>query len=299
MPVRQKSRRERRPQVESLETRNLLASFTTLEDTPLTIDIPAEQTARIVAPPALGGVQRTDSGDLLYRPGENAHGTDSFVYRVGDGDAAPRETVSITITPVNDPPRLNHPTVMYEVTQGVPYSSPAPGVLAHVTSLDFEPLRASLVEGPTHGTLTLNADGSFVYQSSANYFGLDHFTYRASEGTAATDSVTGRVTLVIRPRTELPQAYHDQYATPQDTVLRVEAPGVLANDGHSLPVSLVRGPSRGTVTLDANGSFVYTPPAGFNGIDTFVYRINDPAASSYPFNQGDPTTDDAAALNLF
>jgi hypothetical protein len=308
MAIRQKSRRDcrnrsgnlarRRPQLEALETRSLLASFTTLEDTPLTIDIPTGQSAVIAVPPTLGGVQRTDAGDLIYRPAENAHGSDSFVYRVGDGEQATRETVSITVTPVNDPPRLHHPNLLYEVTQGVPYNSPPQGVLAHVTSLDFETLRASLVEGPTHGTLTLNADGSFVYQAPANYLGLDHFTYRASEGSAATDSVTGRVTLVVRPRDELPQAYHDQYSTPQDTILRVEAPGVLANDGHRLPVSLVSGPARGTVTLNANGSFVYTPPAGFNGVDTFVYRINDPAASSYPFNQGAVTPDDASALDL-
>ena len=44
-------------------------------------------------------------------------------------------------------------------------------------------LTAVLVSGPAHGTLTLNADGSFTYTPDANYSGPDSFTYRASDGT--------------------------------------------------------------------------------------------------------------------
>jgi len=294
---RRARRFERKSQVETLEMRSLLASFTTLEDTPLVIDVPTGQQAVVVTPPKAGNVERNNAGDLIYRPLANYHGSDSFAYRIGN-DTTARETASITITPVNDPPQIHYPNLTWEVQQGVAYSSPAPGVLAYVTSVDGEPLRASLVEGPAHGMLTLNADGSFIYQSAADFFGADHFVFRASEGTAATDSATGRMTLAVKPNNELPRANPDWYSTPQDTALRVEAPGVLANDNTRLSVSVARQPAHGTVSLNADGSFVYTPAAGYNGVDTFVYRLNDPAAAGYSWNQTTPTAADTPALGI-
>jgi len=74
----------------------------------------------------------------------------------------------------------------------------------------------------------------------------------------------------------------DTYTTSQGTPLIVAAPGVLGNDGDedtpvSLQASLVSGPAHGTVVLNANGSFTYTPAASFTGVDVFTYR---PAAGS-------------------
>ena len=64
------------------------------------------------------------------------------------------------------------------------------------------------------------------------------------------------------------------------------APGVLANDtdadGDLLTAALVTGPAHGAVTLNANGSFIYTPAAGFVGTDTFTYVANDKASDSAP-----------------
>jgi VCBS repeat-containing protein len=76
----------------------------------------------------------------------------------------------------------------------------------------------------------------------------------------------------------------DFFATMQDTALSVAAPGVLANDsdadGNPLSASKLADPSHGTVTLNANGSFTYTPAAGFNGTDSFSYRASDGTAQS-------------------
>jgi VCBS repeat-containing protein len=74
----------------------------------------------------------------------------------------------------------------------------------------------------------------------------------------------------------------DVYATNEDTPLTVAAPGVLGNDGDeddsmSLEASLLSGPSHGTLSLAADGSFTYTPAAEFSGVDGFTYR---PAAGS-------------------
>ena len=59
----------------------------------------------------------------------------------------------------------------------------APGVLGNDADPDGNPLTATLVTGAGHGSLTLNANGSFTYTPAANFNGTDTFTYRASDGT--------------------------------------------------------------------------------------------------------------------
>ena len=89
-------------------------------------------------------------------------------------------------------------------------------------------LSALGVSGPTHGGLTLNADGSFTYTPTASYSGPDSFTYRANDGTA--DSNVATVTITVNAVNHAPVATDDAYSTNEDTTLTVAAPGVLAND---------------------------------------------------------------------
>src|SRR5581483_3643538 len=125
-------------------------------------------------------------------------------------------------------------------------------------------LTAVLAAGPAHGTLALNADGSFTYTPAANYYGTDRFTYKASDGPFQSGAAT--VTLnVLQP----PTATNDAYSTAIGTALSVTAPGVLANDSdpYNLPLTaaLLAGPAHGTLTLSADGSFTFTPAGGFFG----------------------------------
>ena len=85
-----------------------------------------------------------------------------------------------------------------------------------------------------------------------------------------------------------PQAVADSYSTDEDTVLTINnGRGVLANDtdeeGDNLSVSTAKPqtlPTRGTLILNADGSFSYTPEANFNGTDSFTYKANDGQADS-------------------
>jgi N-acetylglucosamine-6-sulfatase len=86
------------------------------------------------------------------------------------------------------------------------------------------------------------------------------------------------------PANRAPVAGDDAFATMQDTALSVAAPGVLANDsdadGNPLSASKLADPSHGSLTLNANGSFTYTPAAGFSGTDSFSYQASDGTAQS-------------------
>jgi len=81
-----------------------------------------------------------------------------------------------------------------------------------------------------------------------------------------------------------PIAVSDTFTTAEDTVLVIAAPGVLANDtsieGPSLQAIFGSGPSHGTVILNRDGSFKYTPQSNYNGSDSFRYSVWDGARQS-------------------
>jgi len=182
--------------------------------------------------------------------------------------------------PANRAPAASNDT--YQVTAGNALDVAASaGVLANDSDPDGDQLSAVLVSAPNHGSLTLNDDGSFDFTPTAGFTGTDSFTYQASDGT--TDSGTATVTIDVQPPpNDPPVAVDDSYSTARGTKLTVTATdGVLANDsdanGDHLTAVLVSGPSRGqgSLTLNPDGSFVYTPGRRFAGTATFTYEVSD------------------------
>jgi VCBS repeat-containing protein len=171
----------------------------------------------------------------------------------------------------------------YSLSEDGTLAQPAPGVLANDTDSDGGPLTAQLEAGPAHGDLTLNADGSFTYTPAANYSGSDSFTYRAVDNLNAQSGVA-TVTLTVDPANDAPTAADDAYSTTQGAALSPSASGgVLANDsdidGDVLTAVLGTGPSHGALTLNSDGSFTYTPSAGYVGADSFTYTARDPSST--------------------
>src|SRR5262249_4324855 len=85
----------------------------------------------------------------------------------------------------------------YSINEDQALNIAAAGVLLNDTDADSDPLTAVLVSDVQHGTLALNADGSFSYTPDADYNGPDSFTYKANDGQA--DSNTATVTVNISP----------------------------------------------------------------------------------------------------
>jgi uncharacterized membrane protein len=92
-------------------------------------------------------------------------------------------------------------------------------------------------------------------------------------------SATDSSTLTTTANAVAPVAGDDPYDATEDIPLVVTAPGVLANDddanGETLTVSQYTQPTNGSVALDPDGSFTYTPTHNFDGIDTFTYQASD------------------------
>lgn len=125
-----------------------------------------------------------------------------------------------------------------------------------------------VLTAPSHGTLRAVADGRFVYRPDAGFTGDDSFTYRLSDGQAGSNLAT----VSIRTR-------NPSYATDDAVALDEDGTAVFdvrANDVEVNTATVVTGPAHGSVVQRADGSFVYTPHADYNGADSFTYRSDDP-----------------------
>ena len=284
-------------------------------------------------------------------------------------------TVDLSLSGTNTAPVAVADT--YTTAQTTTLTVATPGVLANDTDAESNPLTAVLNTNVGHGTLTLNANGSFSYIPTAAYTGPDSFTYHANDGSLSSNVVTVSLTVSLSGPVTLsgnltgngglalagadilafdatsgswlgmattnlsghysvslaqgsyklvvdahnptypalwyggtgfanatiyvltanrtvdlslsltntaPVAVADTYSTAQTTTLSVATPGVLANDtdAESNPLTAVLNTTvgHGTLTLNANGSFSYTPTAAYTGPDSFTYHANDGSLNS-------------------
>ncbi|MEW5928320.1 MAG: cadherin-like domain-containing protein [Gemmatimonadota bacterium] len=150
------------------------------------------------------------------------------------------------------------------------------------------------------GSLVVNADGSFTFTPAAGFSGSFTFGYRVSNA-AGTSDATVTITVNARPTAvdDAPAAGSapgDPYHAPFNSGLSLPAPGILQNDVLGVPAATVASfgggslggavtdqaagstaafGSGGSLAVNADGSLVFTPPAGFTGLFTFEYRISN------------------------
>jgi len=223
-----------------------------------------------------------DSKTVTYTPDTGFHGTDSFTYTANNGtEESNVATVTVTVlNPLNAAPVAQDDT--YYVSKGGTLTVYAPGVLANDTDVDGDPLIAILVSGPAKGTLEFNANGSFTYTPHVS--GQDSsFTYKANDGRL--DSNVATVSLQVHSGNIAPVARKDAYNVEVNGSLSIPAAeGVLANDtdadGDTLTALLVTNVSHGTLVLNGDGSFSYTPTFGYESTDSFTYYARDGRAES-------------------
>lgn len=230
-------------------------------------------TAELVSGPSHGSLGLNPDGTFVYVPELNFNGTDTFTYVAKDFRASEPTLVTINVTPGYDPidPRPDE-------YSGVP-TEPITvfgliGIMANDINVDRLPTTAELVTDVSNGSLSLNPDGGFVYDPQG-FSGTETFQYRVNDGIGVSRSET--VTLIINTA---PIANDDTFTVDEDTVLQRNATlGVTSNDidadGNALTVELVADVQHGTLTLNDNGAFVYTPAVDYFGSDSFQYRVTD------------------------
>ncbi len=234
--------------------------------------------------PENGNVILNEDGSFSYTPDENFNGTDSFTYQVNDGELNSNPaTVTITVIPVNDPPIANDDQYSVNEDESVSGNVISGNQGSGLdTDVDGDPLTIVNNTNPENGSIEIDGSGNFTYTPNTNFNGTDSFDYTISDGNGGTSIAT--VTINVNPVNDAPIASDDEYSVNEDETLTIPASGVLGDDsdidGDALTSILVDGPSNGSLTLNDDGSFSYTPDANFNGTDSFTYQANDGEADS-------------------
>ncbi|XUM20585.1 beta strand repeat-containing protein [Bradyrhizobium oligotrophicum S58] len=196
----------------------------------------------------------------------------------GTGTSVP-QTVTITINGTNDAPVAVADS--YTTSEDNALTVAGAGVLANAHDADGDALSAILVNGPTHGTLALNQDGSFTYTPFADYDGVDSFTYKANDGLA--DSGTATVSITVT-------AVNDPAVVSGVSSGAVTEAGGINNGTPGIPVvtgtltdSDVDNPANTftavvTATASAGGYGTYTMTSG--GVWTYTLDNNNPAVQA-------------------
>jgi len=170
----------------------------TLEDTPIWIPVlendydpdgsldPSSVT--VISGPSHGTTTvNTSTGEIRYTPDSDYYGSDSFVYRVSD-DSGGSDTalVSVSITPVSDPP------VAVDDSASTSVDTP---VWIHVLENDYDPDgdidpgSVIVISEPPHGTTTVNTStGEIRYTPDSGFIGIDSFVYSVSDSGGLSDS---------------------------------------------------------------------------------------------------------------
>jgi VCBS repeat-containing protein len=240
-------------------------------------------TAVLDTDPSNGTLTLNLDGSFDYAPDVNFNGTDTFTYRANDGSVDSNvAAVTITVNAVNDAPLANDDSATTSESTPVVVE-----VLANDVDVDgsLDPTSVTVTTAATNGTTSVDpVTGAITYTPNASYVGGDSFDYQVCDTGTPPLCDPATVTLTVTVTNDPPVAVDDSYATDEDSPLTVLAPGVLANDSDpdSDPLTAVwdSGPANGSLTLNEDGSFDYTPDADFNGLDSFAYRAEDGLVSS-------------------
>ena len=244
-------------------------------------------TANLIVSPLNGTLTLQTNGTFVYTHDGSSTSTDTFYYAANDGFIN-GNTVSVTIY-------INNPPVAVADTIAVLESGTVTKTTGGQTSLlwndtdadagDAATLTAIKVTDPSHGSLTLDLDGTFVYVHNGDDQSSDSFTYSASDGKIIGAPIT--VSIAVTGTNDPPVAYDDTLivalggtATTLDNGYTSFSTNDIDPDGDVLTVSIVSSPSFGTVTLNAGGTFSYAQNGTLNGGDSFTYKVNDGSIDS-------------------
>ena len=223
-----------------------------------------------------GTVTMTTSGFYTYTPEVNYHGPDTFYYLLCDidGDCS-QGTVTITIDSVDDSPVAVNDNV--NVIQNNTLNNSAAdndtpsGDGGNIWTL------VGTNGGANHGTVTLNTNGSYIYNPVLNFFGSDSFVYQICD--ADGDCSTATVSISVQKVNSVPVASNDVKTTNEDIIVtgNVSLNDSPSSDGGNLwtLIGTNGGASHGIVSMDADGSYTYTPAANYFGTDVVSYQVCD------------------------
>lgn len=262
--------------------------------------------------PQNGILIKISNGQYRYEPDENFFGDDSFEFVATDnGDPAESHlnpgdqislsaTVSIDITPINDPP------IAYDMVDGddnnqyntVPADDTGEPAFITLAGTDVETpndLTADIITGPEKGTLELIEGRKYKYVVDEGQTGSDSFTFKLidpdPEGAV---SNTATVEIDIRPVNQKPIAEPQTVTVDEDDEITITLHATDMETTESNLVFSTTNPANGTLTLisGSNNQYRYVPSDDYFGDDSFTFMAKDDGDPAGTYGNGRPGTDD-------
>ena len=248
-----------------------------------------------------GGTVITAAGDLsgalTYTPNTDFNGDDTFTFTAKDDKAAVSNaaTVTITVSPVNDPPiSENQSLSVAEETETGTITLVATDVDDNNATLTYTiatlPSSGILKDGGTAITATgTDLSGALTYTSNTDFVGDDTFTFTAKDDEAEVSNAA-TVTISVSNVNDPPVAQNQSLTAEEETetgTINLVATDV-DDDNATLTYTIATLPSNGTLKAggtvitaagDLSGALTYTPNTEFNGDDTFTFTAKDDEAA--------------------
>ena len=220
-----------------------------------------------------GTLVNNGNGTLTFTPNAGFTGTATFTYHISDGRAETTGKVAIGVTaPGNTAPVGVDDAVATD--EDTPVSI---NVLANDTDANADPLTVQSFGQGTHGTVTAGSNGVLTYTPTDGYNGTDSFEVVISDGRGGLATTTVDVT--VAPVNHAPVAGTDALSVSSGASVTFTLASLLANDsdadGDGLTIVGLGAPVHGTLINNGNGSYTYTPDAGYNGLDGIRYTLSD------------------------
>ena len=258
-----------------------------------------------------GSVSFAANGAVVYTPDPNYFGTDTFTYTVTTPDGVggtivETATVIVVVASVNDAPdavgnaysaaedtSISGNLILDDTGTGIDsdVESPMSGVgAATITSFTIAGFpgpnpdnswpAGSTVVAAGFGSLTINSDGSFSLVPVANYNSTQGgafpaVSYTLDDGSGAANATdTAPVIFTFTPVNDDPTGTAPIETGPEDSDI-LGTVTMSDPDGDVPLASLNTPPSNGSVIVNNNGTYTYTPNPDFNGTDTFTVLVDD------------------------
>jgi gliding motility-associated-like protein len=220
-----------------------------------------------------GTVVINGDGTITYTPDSGFCGTDTITYTVCDPFLACDDAivvVDVPCPPVNDPPIAVDDTASTAINTSITVD-----VLGNDSDPNGDPMTVTTASA-SHGTVTINGDGTITYTPDPLFCGTDTILYTICDPGPLCDDAIVVVDIPCPPVNDPPFAVDDSTGYDGEGALIVD---VLNNDsdpnGDPLTVTSADA-AHGTVTINNDGTLSYTAQDGFCGVDTITYTICDP-----------------------